>query len=79
MCVNLEDQCSRSCLPTGPKVLQTHKKHTKIVAVGGLLGGALGRMFGGSPPFLFVFYRPYRRANLRSESRMVSSTYKRTL
>ena len=27
MCVNLEDQCS---LPTGPKVLRTDKKHTKI-------------------------------------------------
>ena len=39
-----------------------------------LLGGALGRMFGGSPHFLFVFYRPDRRENVRSESRMVSST-----
>ena len=44
-----------------------------------LLGGALGRLFGGSPHFLFVFYRPYRRENFRSESRMVSPTYKRTL
>ena len=31
-----------------------------------LLGGALGRMFGGSPQFLFVFYRPDRRENVRS-------------
>ena len=43
-----------------------------------LLGGALGRIFGGSPPFLFVFYRPDRRGNVR-QRRMVSSTYKRTL
>ena len=33
----------------------------EMCAVGGLLGGALGRMFGGSPQFLFVFYRPDRR------------------
>ena len=44
-----------------------------------LLGGALGRMFGGSSQFLFVFYRPDRREHVRSKSRMVSSTYKRTL
>ena len=31
-----------------------------------LLGGALGRMFGGSPQFLFVFYRPDRRENVRT-------------
>ena len=31
-----------------------------------LLGGALGRMFGRSPQFLFVFYRPDRRENVRS-------------
>ena len=31
-----------------------------------LLGGALGRKFGGSPQFLFVFYRPDRRENVRS-------------
>ena len=38
----------------------------EMCAVGGLLGGALGRMFGGSPQFLFVFYRPDRRENVRS-------------
>ena len=31
-----------------------------------LLGGALGRMFGGSPQLLFVFYKPDRRENIRS-------------
>ena len=39
-----------------------------------LLGGALGRMFGGSPQFLFVFYRPDRRENVRTFRGMVSST-----
>ena len=38
----------------------------------------LGRMFGGSPHFLFVFFRPAAGGNVRSESRMVASTYKRT-
>ena len=49
----------------------------EMCALGGLLGGALGRMFGGSQHFLFV-YRPGRRENVRSESMVVSSTYKRT-
>ena len=31
-----------------------------------LLGGVLGRMFGGSAQFLFVIYRPDRRENVRS-------------
>ena len=35
----------------------------------GLLGGALGHMFGGSPQFLFVFYMPDRRENIRSSRR----------
>ena len=43
--------------------------------MGGLLGGALGRMFGGSPQFMFVFYRPDRRENILSLRMMVSSTY----
>ena len=46
-----------------------------------LLGGlreAFVRMFGGSPHFLFVFFRPATSGNVRSESRMVVSTYKRT-
>ena len=38
-----------------------------------LLGGALGRIFGGSPHFLFVFYRPDRREHSRSESRMLTA------
>ena len=51
----------------------------EMCAAGGLLGGALGRMFGWSPHLQFVLYRPDRRENVRSESRMVSATYKRTL
>ena len=31
-----------------------------------LLGWTLGRMFGGSPHFLFVFYRPDISENVRS-------------
>ena len=38
----------------------------EMCAVGGLLGGALGRMFGGSPQFLFVFYWPERREKFRN-------------
>ena len=38
----------------------------EMCAVGGLFGGALGHMFGGSPQFLFVFYRPDRREHVRS-------------
>ena len=37
-----------------------------MCAVGGLLGGALGRVFGGSPQFLLVLYGPDRRDNVRS-------------
>ena len=51
----------------------------EICAVGGLVSGALGRMFGGSPHFLFVFYRPDRRENVRSESRMVFSITNNTI
>ena len=47
----------------------------EVCAVSSLLCGALGRMFGGSPHILFVFYRPDRREHIRSESGMVSSTY----
>ena len=50
-------------------------KHNHPLKCVGLLGGELGRMFGGSPHFLFVFYRSDRRENVRNESRMVSSTY----
>ena len=35
----------------------------EMCTVGGLLGGALGRM---SPQFLLVFYMPDRRENVRS-------------
>ena len=35
----------------------------EMCAVSSLLGGAFGRMFGGSPHFLFVFYRPDRHTN----------------
>ena len=38
-----------------------------------LLGGAFGEYLAGS---LFVFYRPQICAQVRSESRMVASTYK---
>ena len=57
----------------------SHPHPLKCVHWPVLLDAALGRMFGGSPQFLFVFYRPDRRENVRSESRMVSPTYKRTL
>ena len=46
--------------------MKTHYHPLKCVQWVVLLGGALGRMFGGSPQFLFVFYRPYRRENVRS-------------
>ena len=49
-----------NCLPTDPY------HPLKCVQWVVLLGGALGRMFGGSPQFLFVFYRPDRRENVRS-------------
>ena len=49
------------------QVLKTCIHHPlKCVQWGVLLGGALGRMFGGSPQFLFVIYRPDRRENVRS-------------
>ena len=38
----------------------------EMCAVDGFLGGALVRMFGGSPQFLLVFYRPDRRENVRN-------------
>ena len=38
----------------------------EMCAVGGFVKRALGRMFGESPQFLFVFYRPDRRENVRS-------------
>ena len=37
----------------------------EMCAVGGLLCGVLGRMFGGSPQILFVFYWPDKRENVR--------------
>ena len=43
-----------------------HHHPLKCVQYVVLLGGALGRMFGGSPQFLFVFYRPDRRENVLS-------------
>ena len=33
-----------------------HRHIHPLKCVGGLLGGALGRMFGGSPHFLFILY-----------------------
>ena len=51
----------------------------RTVLLGGGGGGGVGRMFGGSLQFLFVFYRPDRREYVRSESRMVFPTYTRTL
>ena len=47
-------------------LLSTMLSPLEMCAVGGLLGGALGRMFGGWPQFLFVFYRPDRGENVRS-------------
>ena len=47
-------------------ILHTRLHPLKCVQWVVLLGGALGRMFGGSPQFLFVFYRPDRREHVRS-------------
>ena len=46
--------------------IKLHHHPLKCVQWVVLWGGALGRMFGGSPQFLFVFYRPERRENVRS-------------
>ena len=43
-----------------------HGHPLKYVQWVALLGGALGRMFGGSPQFMFVIYGPDRRENFRS-------------
>ena len=57
----------RDHLNTATMINSSRQNHPlKCVQWVVLLGGALGRMFSGSSQFLFVFYRPDRRENVRS-------------